>query len=336
MTRLVRARRNGTAKRGSVGVLAVAAAALVAFSGCGGGPSTSANNGPGNAGPALSQAIAPDKWVSNSSDFKEAANWDSAKEVSVTLGAGTLTPSNLELVAGQPYVIDIKNADTVDHGWSAPEFMRASATRKVESPSSEIKMKLINAIYVHSGKSMPIFIVPVLPGVTKMEGLTNGSPAAGMTGTISVTGAAPTKPAPVIENLSTVGEVADAAGLVKAALPAWGTAASVTIEMGDNEEVHFFKPKLTTLKLGVPVVLTFVNKGNVLHEYDATDLFTTMAVWKISNAEGWVEGAVVRPADLEAGGQTSLYVIPTKSGTFTLGDSTPGMESMAATIEVVA
>jgi hypothetical protein len=49
-------------------------------------------------------------------------------------------------------------------------------------------MKLINAIYVHPGKSMPIFIVPVLPGVTKTEGLTNGSPAAGMTGTISVTG----------------------------------------------------------------------------------------------------------------------------------------------------
>jgi uncharacterized cupredoxin-like copper-binding protein len=287
-------------------------------------------------GPALSQAIAPDKWVSNSSDFKEAANWDSAKEVSVTLGAGTLTPTNLELVAGQPYVIDIKNADTVDHGWSALEFMRASATRKVESPSSEIKMRLIKTINVHPGKSMPIFIVPVLPGVTKMEGLTNGSPTAGMTGTISVTGTAPTSPAPVIESLSTVGEVAGATNLVKAALPAWSTAATVMIEMGDNDEVHFFKPKITTLKLGVPVVMTFVNKGNVLHEYDATDLFKTIAVWKVSNAEGWVEGAVVRPADLEAGGQTSLYVIPTKSGTFTLTDSTPGMESMAATIEVVA
>jgi uncharacterized cupredoxin-like copper-binding protein len=214
--------------------------------------------------------------------------------------------------------------------------MRASAIRKVESPSSEIKMMLIKTINVHAGKSMPIFVVPVLPGVTKMEGLTNGSPAGGMTGTISVTGTTPTEPAPVIESLSTVGELADAAELLKAALPAWDTATSVTIEMGDNDEIHFYKPKLTTLKLGLPVVLTFVNKGNVLHEYDAADLFKTVAVWKVSNAEGWVEGSVVRPADLEAGGQTSLYVIPTKTGTFTLGDSTPGMESMTATIEVVA
>ncbi len=337
MTRLVRARKNGIAKRGSVGVLAIAAAALVAVSGCGGGsPTSAANDGSGKEGPALSQAIAPDKWVSNSSEFKEAANWDSAKEVSVTLGAGTLTPSNLELVAGQPYVIEIKNGDTADHGWSALEFLRASAIRKVESPSSEIKMKLIKTINVRAGKSMPIFVVPVLPGVTKMEGLTNGSPAAGMTGTISVTGPAPTKPAPVIESLSTVGEVAAAADLVKAAQPAWNTAASVTIEMGDNADVHFFKPKVTTLKVGVPIILTFVNKGKVLHEYDAADLFKTMAVWKVSNAEGWVEGAVVRPADLEAGGQSSLYVIPTKAGTYKLADSTPGMESMAATIEVVA
>lgn len=332
---LVRAQKNGITKRGSVGVLVVAAAAFVALSGCGGGSSPSAANG-GEQGPALSQAIAPDKWVSNSSDFKEAANWDSAKEVSVTLGAGRLTPSNLELVAGQPYVIEIKNEDTVDHAWSALEFMRASAIRKVESPSSEIKMMLIKTINVHAGKSMPIFVVPVLPGVTKMEGLTNGSPAGGMTGTISVTGTTPTEPAPVIESLSTVGELADAAELLKAALPAWDTATSVTIEMGDNAEIHFYKPKLTTLKLGLPVVLTFVNKGNVLHEYDAADLFKTMAVWKVSNAEGWVEGSVIRPADLEAGGQTSLYVIPTKTGTFTLGDSTPGMESMTATIEVVA
>lgn len=338
MTSQAGLRQRRSTKRGALGACALATAALLVVSGCGGGSSTpAAGVESADAAPALSEAIPADQWVSNFGDFKEAANWDSAKPVTLELGAGTLTPSNLELEAGQPYEIEITNSDTVDHGLAALEFMRASAVRKMESPGAEIKLVLFRGITVVAGESVTLFVVPVLPGVTAMEGTTDDSAVDGMTGTISVTGTAPTEPAPVIESVTTAGEVDGAVDLVKAAQPTWdAAAAAVTIEMGDNGDAHFYKQKVTTLKVGMPVTLTFVNTGNVLHEYSAEDLFKTMALWKVTSAEGAAFGGLVRPADLEAGGQTSLYVIPTTVGLYALTDSTPGMESMAATIEVVA
>ncbi len=316
-------------------VIAVSAAALLTLTACGGDSNNASTDVPEDTAITLVEALPAGQWISNSGDFKEAANWDTAETVTVDLGAGVITPSNLELVAGQPYVIEISNSDSVEHGLSALDFLRASAVRKVESPSAEIKVTLFKEIYVLPGKMMELFVVPVIPGVTAMEGLTDGVPVAGMTGTISVTGDAPTTPAPVIDPFSTVEEVAGAAGLIEAAKATWSTeAAAVTVEMMDNGDAHFFKPKVIELKLNQPVTLTFANKGNILHVFETPDFLATCAFWKVVNAEGSVFGGKVRPADLEAGGASNLYIIPTKAGTYALGDEAPEMASMKATIIV--
>lgn len=315
-------------------VFALGAATLLALTACG-GSSTAKEKAATDTTATLKQALPEGQWISNFGDYKEAANWDAATPLSLDLGAGTLTPSSLELVAGQPYEIAISNSDSVEHGLSAPDFFRASAVRKTESSGGEIKLILFREINVGAGKSTSLFIVPVMPGVLTMNETTDGVVATDGSGRISVTGTVPTAPAPVIENISTVGEVSGAAGLIEAAKATWDTtAAAVTIEMGDNGTAHFYKPKVTTLKLGAPVTLTFSNKGIVLHEYSAVDFFATLALWKVSTAEGSDTGGIVRPADLEAGGISSLYVIPTKAGTYKLGDGTPGMESMSGTIIV--
>lgn len=327
--------RNGYSKRTTLSAIALTAAALLTLTACGGGSDNAATGTPTDTTVTLVEALPAGQWISNSGDFKDAANWDTAETVTVDLGAGVITPSNLDLVAGQPYVIEISNSDTVEHGLSALDFMRSSAIRKVESPSAEIKVTLFKEIYVLPGKMMGLFVVPVIPGVTAMEGLTDGVPVAGMTGTISVTGDVPTTPAPVIDPFSTVGEVAGAAGLIEAAKATWSTdAAAVTVEMMDNGDAHFFKPKVIELKLNQPVTLTFANKGNTLHVFNTPDFLATCAFWKIVNAEGTVFGGKARPADLEAGGVSNLYIIPTKAGTYTLGDEAPEMASMKATIIV--
>lgn len=327
--------RNRNSKRATMSVIAVSAAALLTLTACGGDSNNASTDVPEDTAITLVEALPAGQWISNSGDFKEAANWDTAETVTVDLGAGVITPSNLELVAGQPYVIEISNSDSVEHGLSALDFLRASAVRKVESPSAEIKVTLFKEIYVLPGKMMELFVVPVIPGVTAMEGLTDGVPVAGMTGTISVTGDAPTTPAPVIDPFSTVEEVAGAAGLIEAAKATWSTeAAAVTVEMMDNGDAHFFKPKVIELKLNQPVTLTFANKGNILHVFETPDFLATCAFWKVVNAEGSVFGGKVRPADLEAGGASNLYIIPTKAGTYALGDEAPEMASMKATIIV--
>lgn len=316
-------------------VIAVSAAALLTLTACGGDSNNASTDVPEDTAITLVEALPAGQWISNGGDFKEAANWDTAETATVDLGAGVITPSNLELVAGQPYVIEISNSDSVEHGLSALDFLRSSAVRKVESPSAEIKVTLFKEIYVLPGKMMELFVVPVIPGVTAMEGLTDGVPVAGMTGTISVTGDAPTTPAPVIDPFSTVEEVAGAAGLIEAAKATWSTdAAAVTVEMMDNGDAHFFKPKVIELKLNQPVTLTFANKGNILHVFETPDFLATCAFWKVVNAEGSVFGGKVRPADLEAGGVSNLYIIPTKAGTYALGDEAPEMASMKATIIV--
>lgn len=325
-----------SSKRTTLGVIAVAAATLLTLTACGGsGTAKETTATPADTSATLKQALPEGQWISNFKAYKEAANWDAATPLTLDLGAGSLTPSNLDLVAGQPYAIEISNSDTVEHGLSAPDFFRASAVRKTESPGGEIKLILFREINVAAGKSTTLYVVPVMPGVLTMDETADGVVTTDGTGRISVTGTAPTAPAPVIESISTVGEVAGAAGLIEAAKPTWATAAAaVTIEMGDNGSAHFYKPKVTTLKVGVPVTLTFSNKGIVLHEYSAEAFFATCALWKVSTAEGSDTGGIVRPADLEAGGLSSLYVIPTKAGTYKLSDGTPGMESMSGTIIV--
>lgn len=317
-------------KRTTLGGIALTAAALLTLTACGGGSTNAASKDTDTTktAVALVEALPAGQWISNGGDFKEAANWDTAETLTLELGAGSITPSNLELVAGKPYVIEISNTDSVEHGISALDFLRASAVRKAESPGAEIKVTLMKEIYVLPGKMMELFVVPVIPGVTAMNGLTDGAVVSGMTGTISVTGSAPTTPKPVIEPFSTVGEIAGAA------TADWSAATAVTVEMVDNGDAHFFKPKVITLKVNEPVILTFANKGNILHVFDTPDFLKTCAFWKVVNAEGSVFGGKVRPADLEAGGVANLYIIPTKVGTYKLADEAPEMASMQATIVV--
>lgn len=309
-------------KRGVFSAIALTTAALLTLTACG-GSSSDESTAPADEVIALVQALPAGEWISNSKEYKEAANWDIAEILTVDLASESISPSNLVLQAGLPYEIQVFNNDTVDHIFSAPDFMRASAVRKVESPGAEVKMRLFKDVTIFAGKAMNIFVVPVIPGVLKMENLTDGIVSA--SGTISVEGSAPTTPAPVIENVSTVGVVAGADALLAAV--DWSTVATITQEMGDNGDLHFYKTKIINLKLNEPVILSFANNGNTQHVYAAEDFFNTCAFSKIVSAEGSVTGGIISPADLEVGGIANLYLIPTVAGTYTLLDEATDMKA---------
>lgn len=279
-------------------------------------------------------ALGADQWVANAGAYKEAANWDTATVISLDLGKA-LAPASLELKAGAPYEIQIRNSGAADQGISAPDLFRASAVRKTES-GAEIKMHQFSAIYAVAGKTVSLFVVPVIPGTYPLVGVSaTGTPVAGLEGKVTITGAVPTAPAPDIKPLTSLGAPADAKTMLAAAIPTWATAATaVKITMGDNGPTGFYKPKDTALKVGVPATITFVNEGAVLHVFECGDFLKTAATWKVTGPDGWNTGAQARPADVEAGKTTSLYVIPTVAGTYQVTDSTPGFESMTTTITV--
>lgn len=317
-----------------LGALVIVGAALVALTACGGGGS-SAPTPSGGSAPAA--GLAADEWVANAGDFKDAANWDTAEVVSLGIGASALTPADLNLVAGQPYVIEIKNTGTATQGVSAPDLFRAVAVRKTES-GAEIKIHQFTEVYANAGKTVQLYLVPVFPGKYPLVGVANGVPVEGLSGTVNVTGSVPTNPAPVVKKVTSIGGPAGATDMIADAIPTWAAKAkAVTITMGDQkgkEGTGFYKPKDTVLKAGVPVTITFVNKGTVMHVYECEDFLKTAALWKITASNGYNTGAQARPADVEAGISTSLYLIPTVVGTYTLTDSAPGMEKTSATIKV--
>ncbi len=278
-----------------------------------------------------------DQWLTNHGAFKDAGNWALAGKPTLTLSAGAINPASLDLVAGLPYEILIKNTDTVALGFDGRDFFRASAVRKVQA-SPEMKIVLFKEIFVKPGQSLRLFIQPVVPGTYVLNGLdATGAKVTGMVGSVNVTGALPpTFPAPVFQNVSTTGEIACASNLISAAIPTWDAkAVKATILMDDTSAAAgYFMPQEIVLKLGVPVILTFENKGLFKHVYELKDFFKTVAFWKSDGAEGWVIGALPRPADAYPLTTLNLYFIPTVAGTYQWLDSAAGMSSIKNTIIV--
>jgi uncharacterized cupredoxin-like copper-binding protein len=330
----VMSRTTSRSRRGVLGIVAVASAVLLGLTACGSSSSSESAAPAATDTAAAVSALGADQWISNPGDFKDAANWDIAKKLTLALGGGAINPASLDLVAGMPYEIAVSNSGSADLGFSAQDLFRGSAVRKTES-GAEIKMLLFKEVFVKAGKSINLFIIPVVPGTYELAGVDASGTPDGSTGTVNVTGALPTKPVPAIAAISTLGMPAGADALISAAIPTWdATAVKATITMGDTAAAHFYKPKDTVLKVGVPATLTFVNSGNATHVNEMMDFFKTAALWKIAGADGWNTGGMAKPGDVDAGITVSVYLIPTQAGSFSLTDSSPGMEKMTATITV--
>lgn len=74
-------------------------------------------------------------------------------------------PSSLVFKAGQPYRLVMKNTGEKDHYFTAPEFFRAVAARKVQSKDGEVKAPYFLALEMRpNGGQLEFFFVPVIRG----------------------------------------------------------------------------------------------------------------------------------------------------------------------------
>jgi len=159
-----------------------------------------------------------------------------------------------------------------------------------------------------------------------------------MEGTITVTGTATGLPAPVLANMKAGPWLQNGPALVEAATATWDAkAVKVRIEAGDGAKMYF-KPKQLVLKVGTPYVIELVNVGKVLHEYTADEFFPTVAFWKAQDTAGEYKSPLLKEAEVLAGKQLDLYLVPTKTGTFKIVCQLPGHEKagMVGTIKVTA
>jgi uncharacterized cupredoxin-like copper-binding protein len=274
-------------------------------------------------------------YLVNDSDFasKQAADWSSAETVRVEFGEYYFEPDNITFEAGKPYKVELVNVGDIKHEFTAENFFASVAWRKAESAESEIKVPFFTEIEVFAGKQVDLYFVPITPGTYELVCEIEGHYEAGMFGTVTVTGQAPTSPAPIYASIASGPWITDGTALVKAA--DWGSMETIVIELGE----FFFKPDDIQLKVGQPYKIILDNhNGDVKHEATAGGFFNTVAFRKVQDSSG--EFKTPAPLEIEtfAGKETELFLIPTKAGTYELiceieGHYEAGMFGMITVID---
>jgi uncharacterized cupredoxin-like copper-binding protein len=134
--------------------------------------------------------VAPLDYMSNSADIVKAAKWDQMETVTIELTEHDFKPKQLKLKANQPYRLVIKNTGEFDHYYTAAEFFKSVAWRKVQTPrphGGEVKAPYFTAVEAYkNGGTVELFIVPVKKGTYEVVCTIDGHVDKGMTGSITV------------------------------------------------------------------------------------------------------------------------------------------------------
>lgn len=253
-------------------------------------------------------------YVANASEFagKKAADWDNAEVIRIEMSEFTFAPNDITLEAGKPYKLELVTVGTVKHEFTAHDFFPSAAWRKAQSAESEVKAPFFTEIEVFPGKQIDLYLVPVTPGTYELVCEIAGHLEAGMRGTITVTGSAPTNPAPEYVAIADGPWLSNGADLVSEA--DWDQKEVINIELDEFS----FAPNEIHLRVGQPYVLNFDNIGAVKHEATAPEFFQTVAFRKAQDASGEFKAPAPLEVETFAGKLTELYLIPMEAGTYEL------------------
>ena len=115
-------------------------------------------------------------------------NWEKMETVTVDLEEFAYAPEDFVFKVGQPYKLVMKNIGDKKHYFTAPEFFRAIATRKVQSnKDGEIKVPYLLALEMMAkGGQLDLYFVPVQKGSYPVYCTVDDHREQGMEGTIVI------------------------------------------------------------------------------------------------------------------------------------------------------
>ncbi|MBF0134770.1 MAG: cupredoxin domain-containing protein [Magnetococcales bacterium] len=109
--------------------------------------------------------LAAEDYVVNSAEIVKAADWKAIEKVTVTMDEYSYSPKQLTFKEGKTYQLILKNAGEKKHYFTAPEFYKSIATRKVQSDKDgEIKVPYLLAVELMVGGQLDIYFVAVKKG----------------------------------------------------------------------------------------------------------------------------------------------------------------------------
>jgi uncharacterized cupredoxin-like copper-binding protein len=126
-------------------------------------------------------------YVEDAQSRVKAADWSKMQTLSVVLKEYSYAPSHIQFKTGVPYKLQIQNKGTVKHYFTAEEFFKGIATRKVQSNADgEIKAPYFSALEVFPGRSLDLYFIPVKKGSYRLHCTITGHEAEGMHGVIII------------------------------------------------------------------------------------------------------------------------------------------------------
>lgn len=127
------------------------------------------------------------EYVKDALQRVKAADWSAMETVSVYQSEFAFSPSELVFRVGTPYKLQIINKGTTKHYFTAEEFFKAIATRKVQSNTDgEIKAPYFTALEVFPGRSLDLYFIPVKKGSYDLKCTIEGHVDKGMVGHIMI------------------------------------------------------------------------------------------------------------------------------------------------------
>lgn len=113
----------------------------------------------------LSTIVSADDYITNASEIVSAADWDTMETITINMSEYEYSFDDLVLKANQPYKLELINDGEKKHYFTAPEFYKSIATRKIQSnKDGEIKAPYLHAVELMVGGQLDLYFVPVTAG----------------------------------------------------------------------------------------------------------------------------------------------------------------------------
>lgn len=113
-------------------------------------------------------------------------DWTKIQTFTVSLEEYKFVPDKMNFKTGIPYKLVLKNNGKEKHYYTAPDFFKSIALRKVQTNDGEVKANYLTAIEVYPGKEMEIYFVPLKAGNFELICTIEGHSEKGMVGKIIV------------------------------------------------------------------------------------------------------------------------------------------------------
>jgi len=264
------------------------------------------------------------------SDWVSFVNWDEATVVEIVAEEVdeehmSYTPSNLQFVAGMPYILKIKvlASNQEKHYFHAPEFFKAIATRKVQTTSAEYKAPYFDDLELVLNGEAEVFFVPVIAGQYDLWCTITGHQEAGMEMSVEILcGAGLSLDLEVDPDFNTALGSDDRRSGDHVV---WDTKQEIEVTMVEHSseagsEDFAFDPDTIILNADQGYVLKIKNPSDnsSKHYFTAPKFFQSVVTRKAEDPRAEIKVPYFNAVEILVGSYSELFIVPTVAGTYDL------------------